>query len=803
MSGAASERTQAALTAFFAATVFALGLMKVVDTDTWTHLAFGRWIVEQRAIPLVEPFIATSPPFPYTNWLFGLVYYLAWLAGGFTGVVLLKATIAAAIFALLFRLALRGHGNAVVALAAMAVAVLLVRHRFVERPDTAMMLALAFSLYALDAYVRDGRRLLYALPLAHLAWANAHTSIALMVVPFGAYLAGGLAHRLLDRRLPQRRFLLGLAPTPAQAKTIGLVFGASFLASLVSPYFIDQYLHSTGALASDWWRQVIVELQPPTWRGNPLLFVFGALAAASFALAWRRLSMVDLLAAMPFLVLPFTAKRFVWFAAIAAVFLARNLALALQDSPRLQRCTLARPALAATAAGVALLAALQVMLVRPFDGDRSLEPGFGVSHLYLPEGALAYLDARSVTGTVFNTFQWGGYMTWRDFPKRRPYIDGRGFLDTALLERGDAALQRADVLDELHRRYGFEAVLIQYPVVTQKAAYEIVKGDFVMDHPGWALVYWDDLSLLYLRRDGPHVGVVAADEYRHIRPAKGIDRATLADAAGRERVMAEIRRNVETTRSSRGRYFEGMLLAEAGRQHEAIEAFAQVADVTGFDHRRDAKVGMGDAWLRLGDAAQAIRLYEEAGALRRDAALLQKLGLAHARRGERDAAVAAYEDALAMNPSLVSAYRELAELHRAAGRPERAEELLRAAQTAQRSRQGEEHFNRGTQAYREGRLAAAIEEYRKSIEVNPGSPVAYSNLAYVYYDSGDFDKALEYHRRALDIDIGTAISHYGLALIYEARNDRDNAIRHWEEYLRLEPSGYYNRRAREHLEKLR
>jgi tetratricopeptide (TPR) repeat protein len=787
------------LMGLFLACLFALGLMRLVDNDTWTHLAFGRWIFEHRAVPAVEPFITTSQPFPYNNWLFGLGYYLAYLAGGVPGVVLLKATIVAGIFALLMRDALRGNGNWSIALVAMAIVVLLVRPRFVERPDTVMMLALAFSFYSLKAYVREGRRILYALPFVHLVWANAHTSIALMAIPFGACLAGGAAHHWLDRSFPGRALARGAAPALPQMKTIALVFGASFLASLASPYFVDQYLHSAGALTSDWWRQEIGELRAPTWEEMPLLYLFSAAVAASFALNWRRLSLVDLFAAIPFWILPFTAGRFVWFTGISAVFMVRNLALALEDWPRLGRLTLSRATTVLVMVAFVLLAVMQAAMIKPFDVDRGMESGLDVSYLLLPEGALAYLDRRQVDGLVFNLFQWGGYMTWRDFPRRRPFIDGRGFVDDKMLEQAGGAFGNARLLGQLHRKYGFEAVLSPYPAGTA-AGSGAATGDILVRHPDWALVYWDDVALVYLRRSGPYAGHIAQDEYVY-GPDSGL--ASTGNPQVRERMMAEVLRNIDETGSSRAYYLLGSLLSESGRYREAIDAFARVGDVYGFNHLRDAKAGMAEAHLRLGEVDSAIRYLEAAIELGGDATLFQKLGLAHAARGDRQAAIEAYESALAANPQLVSAYRELANLYRETGRADRADRLLLRAESAQRSKQGEEHFKLGTKAYLERDYSLAAREYLKSIEINPLSPIAYSNLAYVYYDSGDLDKALDYHRRAIDIDIGTAISHYGLALIYEARGDRPNAVRHWEEYLRLEPAGSYARRAKEHLEKLR
>ncbi len=42
-------------------------------------------------------------------------------------------------------------------------------------------------------------------------------------------------------------------------------------------------------------------------------------------------------------------------------------------------------------------------------------------------------------------------------------------------------------------------------------------------------------------------------------------------------------------------------------------------------------------------------------------------------------------------------------------------------------------------------------------------------------------------------------AHYGLAMIYTRWGDMKMAKKHFEEYVRLEPGGYYTRRAKESI----
>jgi hypothetical protein len=51
--------------------------------------------------------------------------------------------------------------------------------------------------------------------------------------------------------------------------------------------------------------------------------------------------------------------------------------------------------------------------------------GLGASGLLFLEGVVDFLDAHAVTARLFNDDELGGYLLWRDYPKRHVSIDGR------------------------------------------------------------------------------------------------------------------------------------------------------------------------------------------------------------------------------------------------------------------------------------------------------------------------------------------------------------------------------------------
>lgn len=791
----------------FVACVAVLAFNKIDDTDTWTHLAFGRWIWTHAAVATHEPFITHAEPFAYQNWLFGLAYYLAFAVGGLAGVTVLKALVVTALFALLLALALRPQRRMVLAVAVLFAVALMLRARFVERPDTVMMLSLAATLWCLQAYVDSGCRWLYAVPLVHWLWANSHTSIVLMAVPFFAYLIGGwaqgrIAGALTHRVAPSR---LGFAPglTASQLRTIAVVFAFSLAASLLSPYGLAQFTHSIQAVQSDWWRQEIGELQRPGWVRFAWLYLLDALVVASFALNHRRVSLIDLLVALPMLVLSLEAIRFTWFAAIGAVYLVRNVAEFAADRRLQWRGRSGEIACGVAALAVAAATALHLARVPPLDTERIKQTGVGINPTLLPEGALAYLDRVGVTGQVFNLFQWGGYLTWRDLPRRTPFIDGRGFRDDALLERVGRAEHDSRVLDEFQRQFGFESVLAVVPVARHAFDREALRAGLVLSRPNWALVYWDDLSIVLLRRGGPYAETIARDEYRHALPYGVVDRGRLADPAYRQGVLDELRRNLLETGSSRARINLAFTYNEIGEARQALAVLDGVRSSVFIDFESDAHVQRGHAYRRLGEIDAAIRSFEQVPPATRNVQVWQSLAALHAEQGRRAQAIEYYEQALRLEPGLEPAYPALAALYRAVGRSDAAEQTMQRLRGQAQITVGRRHFEAGTKAYLAGDYHLAIAELEKSIAAHPLSATPYTNLGYVYYDMGQLDQALQQHRRALELDAAAANSHYGLALIYRDRHDAAQAIGHWQEYLKLEPSGVHARKAKQEIEALR
>jgi hypothetical protein len=500
------------------------------------------------------------------------------------------------------------------------------------------MVFLPLTIYALNRFVYEGRSgWLYALPLFQVLWVNMHPSAVLAAIPFGAVLVGGGLQRLLLRR----GWELAGTPSAKQLKTIASVAVAVAVACFINPYGYHPLLLPLELVTSGYLNREISELQAPSIRDFPLIFGMAGVLVVSFVAVRGRLSVVSALLVAPFLYKGLTGVRFVFLLGlVAAPIIVRNVldALAPLAEGRGRAPVLVGSHLAA-GAGLAFTLLGAVHVVPVLDPRRA--PGFGVHEAFVPEGALRYLDRTDITGRVYNPFHVGGYIEWRDFPRRSAIIDGRGYVPTGMLEEIHFARAYVEHLNRLQEIYGFDVAVVDYPAHTKLYLEEMPPHlDLGLIAPGWALVYWDDTALVYLRRTESLTAVIARDEYRHVKPANGpgfLMRALeTGDEPTRAAIGRELHRNVSETRSSIGSTLLGYAALQQGDLQASVGAFEQVKDLKFIPQ---ATLGLAMAHWRRGDVGGALVAYRKRLALGEDPRLFFSVGVALVRLGRVSAPV--------------------------------------------------------------------------------------------------------------------------------------------------------------------
>ncbi len=170
-----------------------LALRRLDNTDTWWHLAAGRWIVEHRRVPWLDPLSYTAHDHPWINvqWLFDVLVYGLYQTGGPSLLVIMSAVVWGSAIALML-LNVRRHIGGVTAAALASVAIVVAQERFAIRPEMVTYLLLQVTLWLYATGRRPDDRRLWALPAVMAVWANCHSLFVVGAVVVGCHMASAV-----------------------------------------------------------------------------------------------------------------------------------------------------------------------------------------------------------------------------------------------------------------------------------------------------------------------------------------------------------------------------------------------------------------------------------------------------------------------------------------------------------------------------------------------------------------------------------------------------------------------------------
>ena len=145
--------------------------------------------------------------------------------------------------------------------------------------------------------------------------------------------------------------------------------------------------------------------------------------------------------------------------------------------------------------------------------------GFGVHERLYPVGSVRFVERARPRGNVLHTFACGAYMVWhmRDYPL---YVDTRETMFWDIQEEILGAYQSAEITQAMIRKYQVNTVLMPIPptrYVPQVGGFEDVIASY-MPAEDWALVYFDKITFVMVRRMPEHQALIAAEEYKILRP---------------------------------------------------------------------------------------------------------------------------------------------------------------------------------------------------------------------------------------------------------------------------------------------
>ena len=331
-------------------------------------------------------------------------------------------------------------------------------------------------MFAILEYRAAHPRALWAVPFLCLVWANCHGGFFLAWVVLGAYSAEA-AWNMWRKRAPADRPLwivsaLSIAATALNPNGLAIV---TVLPALRSSFLQSKLLEWTAP-----------SLWPPT--------VFSALlivAAAAGLWARNRLRLSDALLFLAFAYAALTAQRNVFLIAFLAPILLATYLPGPNLKPALRK-------LAAPASALALAAALIAGCLR---GDFFQ---LRVAEWRFPAGAAAFLKQRHITGPIFNSYEYGGYLIWSLWPQNPVFIDGRALSESVFLDYAAILYNRDNALALLNQ-YNVQTIVMNTFEYSQGLLSNLAPALADPNQHEWTLIYTDPQAVIFVRAAPPGV----------------------------------------------------------------------------------------------------------------------------------------------------------------------------------------------------------------------------------------------------------------------------------------------------------
>lgn len=410
-------RTFALLFLLTAAPVYAaFSLTPLLNREIWWHLSSGLWILQHHAFPRTGLFSQYADrAWADTGWGFDVLTAMAYKLLGLRAFAVLLMGFKVVVAAVTFLLARGRHGNFWCAILLSATA----QYVIVDLLPLPVLFSIVFFAIELLLLLESRRtsdiRMLYGLPVLFFVWGNVDGQFLNGLLLLGLYLLAEVAEFLLHS--------WGIRLFPAHTHSLAKIFaiaGASFIATLATPYPLEIFRSAFETSYSKVLFENFQEMQAMSFR-QPQHFVLMLLVMAAFFTLGRRRShdLFKFGVLAIFLMLAFRFQRDVWCVVLPAIAVVADTGAdwrrEFEPHHSDSRWKWEWPLLA----GMVLVVLVAAVLRMP--GNPAM---MRLVSRAFPVKACDFIRANQLPGPLFNTYYWGGFLTWY-LPEYPVSIDSR------------------------------------------------------------------------------------------------------------------------------------------------------------------------------------------------------------------------------------------------------------------------------------------------------------------------------------------------------------------------------------------
>lgn len=468
-------------------------IFPIESEDIFSNIVTGKYLWTTGSIPETDPFSFTGPHRWLVNRAFpSIVFYGVHSIGGLPAIQLFCAALLSLIYALLYVVWARRTRRPILSFAVIAVLILASCYWAQTR---IYVFAYLYTVAAILLVTSPSPRAIWwAVPL-QIAWINSHPSAILGIFIVGLWFAATAWSK--TRSLRESSLVLTLVIVANALSPIGLRAFVKFAEEAFGS-------HPSRANIFEW-------LSPfsPTVSGQHLaLWFFGSCVVLVIVLGRQFLRPYRLRSAL--ILIPLTCAFFIlaagcarhiplfYFAFSSLLICVGEALLDHRGSPNpAGRARVLHSALCL----VVLAVSTKIFLYGYANGNADRRFAFGIDTHKFPDRAIDIVRRNRIEGNVITDYDTGAYFLYRMYPDYKVYIDGAR-LDEVYGEEGFLRYMKLGndqhVIDEEIVKYDVRAFIIPLPPSKD----EIVQlHKFLSSDPQWGLAYFDDTSMLFIKRD--------------------------------------------------------------------------------------------------------------------------------------------------------------------------------------------------------------------------------------------------------------------------------------------------------------
>lgn len=467
--------------------LFALATRIPIDTDTWWHLRAGEYTLQHGMI-YADPFSFTKAGEAWINHSWGsqIALYAIWKVAGSFGLAVYVAGLATAGMWFVYKMS---AGNVYLRAFAIVLGAATAAVFWSPRPQMFSFFLSAVLLYLLHLHKREKIDRLWLIPPLMAVWGNLHAGFSIGFILLFGSIAGEILGNIFNPKGESVIPWVGI-------RKMTLVTVVSIAAILINPYGLQMLGVPFQTIGIGALQNFIQEWNTPNFHERQnwpfimlLLGLFGAAGASKKRLDWTDFVLASGTAFMALL----AGRNVAVFAVVATPILTRYLDTVLTERGwvvrPIQRVTPRMARLNVILVGViGLVALLKVLLVLD---TKTVDQA---QRDYLPVDAAEHLQLANLTGPMFNSYNWGGYLMYA-LPDTPVFVDGRTDL------YGDDFLTH-DYLQTASGAPGWQDTLTKYGIklVVMEADSGLARN--LRDDPAWHIDYEDKLAVIFVRQDG-------------------------------------------------------------------------------------------------------------------------------------------------------------------------------------------------------------------------------------------------------------------------------------------------------------